>query len=427
MNIEVKDLNEEKVIYSHDPREYVRMLKQILISDSKKIGFLSGAGTSVAINKDDKKFILAMDEMTNIIIKKLEEESKFIEVINDIKKELEDKNEKFQLENILSRITQKASIIGGGILSGLNKNDFEDLKKSIENEIKNIVSVHNNKDLKIADTPHYSFARWIVQASRKCPIEIFTTNYDYLFEMALEKHKAPYFDGFVGGYTPFFYGDAIEQDDKSVPEWTRLWKLHGSLGWKYDTENKVVIKGNKNIGECGEEGDIMIYPSTLKYANSKKQPYVSLIDRLKDFVRQEDSVLFVLGYSFGDQHINETIMSALKKSRSSHVYAFKRSDLKENDEIAQLAMSEKKLSVYGKRHAVIGGVYGKWRLKDEPQKNEAIDVDKYFDEDAVIPDDQWNGLGDFTLGAFEKYVEFLNVLSWNNSYQNEKSDNDGER
>jgi len=427
INIEVKSLSEEKVIYSHDPREYIRMLKQILISDSKKIGFLCGAGTSVAINKPGKEFILAMQEMTVRVIEDIKKERKFVKAIEDIQKELEEKKEKFQLENILSAITQKASIIGAGKLSGLYGSGFEKLKNNVENQIKSSVSVHNNENLKIRDTPHYDFARWIVQASRKYPIEIFTTNYDYLFEMALEEHKAPYFDGFVGGYTPFFYADAIEQDDKSVPDWTRLWKLHGSLGWKYDAENKMVVKGNKNIGECGKDGDIMIYPSTLKYINSKKQPYASLIDRLKDFVKQEDSVLFILGYSFGDQHINETIMSALNKSRSSHVYAFKRSDLKEDDEVAQLAMNQKKISVYGRRHAVIGGVYGKWKLKDEPQSKDAIDLDRYFDEDAAISIEEWGGQGDFILGAFEKYVKFLNVLSWNNSYKTEKSDDDGNR
>jgi hypothetical protein len=427
MNIEVKNLNEVKATYSHDPREYIRMLKQILISDSKRIGFLSGAGTSVSINNDSKKFISAMEEMTENVIKNLKEIPKFIGVMEDIKEELEGRSEKFQLENILSVITQKAAIIGNGTLSGLNKSEFEELKQNVEEQIKNSVSVHNDVDLKIKKTPHYDFAGWILQTSRKYPIEIFTTNYDYLFEMALEEQKVPYFDGFVGGYTPFFFADAIEQDDRSVPEWTRLWKLHGSLGWKYDDEKNIVVKENKNIGVCGEKGELMIYPSTLKYEHSRKQPYVSLIDRLKDFVKKEDSVLFILGYSFGDQHINETIMSALSKSRISHVYAFKRSDLKEDDEVVQLAMKEKKLSVYGKRHAVIGGVYGKWRLKDEPQKEDAIDIDIYFDEEATIGDEKWSGQGNFILGDFKKYVGFLKVLSWNNSYKNEKSDDDGNR
>jgi len=40
----------------HDPREFVKGLQQILISDTKRLGFLFGAGTSMAVkdgaNKD---------------------------------------------------------------------------------------------------------------------------------------------------------------------------------------------------------------------------------------------------------------------------------------------------------------------------------------------------------------------------------------
>jgi hypothetical protein len=34
--------------------------------------------------------------------------------------------------------------------------------------------------------------------------EIFTTNYDLVIEKSLEAIRAPYFDGFVGSYEPFF-------------------------------------------------------------------------------------------------------------------------------------------------------------------------------------------------------------------------------
>ena len=37
---------------THDPKEFVRGLQQILISDSKKIGLLFGAGTSFATKKN---------------------------------------------------------------------------------------------------------------------------------------------------------------------------------------------------------------------------------------------------------------------------------------------------------------------------------------------------------------------------------------
>lgn len=78
------------------------------------------------------------------------------------------------------------------------------------------------------------------------------------------------------------------------------------------------------------------------------------------------------------------------------------------------------MSVYGLRHAVIGGKFGEWRLRDEPKVNESIRVSQYFDEDASIlseeagehkGDERWAGTGRFLLPDFCKLTEFLNDLS----------------
>ena len=79
-----------------------------------------------------------------------------------------------------------------------------------------------------------------------------------------------------------------------------------------------------------------------------------------------------------------------------------------------------KMSLLGRRHAVIGGRFGKWVLRDEPKKADAISVSQYFDEDAAMPsaeiaagkgDEQWGGTGIFQLPDFQKLSEFLNDLS----------------
>ena len=62
--------------------------------------------------------------------------------------------------------------------------------------------------------------------------EIYTTNYDMLFEMALEANYTPYFDGFTGSYEPFFSPESIEtfpREEDFTSRWIRLWKIHGSL------------------------------------------------------------------------------------------------------------------------------------------------------------------------------------------------------
>jgi hypothetical protein len=55
-----------------------------------------------------------------------------------------------------------------------------------------------NKPLHDGPSPYTEFVAWISGSAREHPIEIFTTNYDLLFEQALERVRVPFFDGFCG-------------------------------------------------------------------------------------------------------------------------------------------------------------------------------------------------------------------------------------
>ena len=396
------------MINSHDPREFVRGLQQILISDSKRLGFLFGAGTSMACKKgaNNCSQIPGVRKMTEMVIDEITEKN-FRMALGQIKEELETEKVDFQLEYVLSSIIQKEQVVGKEKLCGLKKTEFEALRKKIESAIIDIVSVHEKRDSFIKELVHGDFILWVNHAARKNPTEIFTTNYDYLFELAFEFHNVNYFDGFVGSFEPFFSPSLVE-DLRSLPEYHKLWKLHGSLGWAYDDKNRKIIRRDQ------KEKAIIVFPNILKYDNSKKQPYVSFIDRLTKFVRADDSVLIICGYSFGDQHINEAILTSLEKAKASHVIGLYCDDFSENSPVSKLARKQPKLSIYGMRSAVIGGKYGKWRMKTEPSKDDSILIDLYFDEDAAIPDNSsttcnWTGEGMFKLPKFQEFVSFLSA------------------
>ncbi len=393
---------------THDPREFVRGLQQILISDTKRLGFLFGAGTSMAIKEGESKdsVIPGIIAMTKILIDSISEQ-KYKSALEMIKKELDESKIEYYIEYILSNITQKEQVVGSEKLCGLTKDDFEKLRKKIEKEMIKIVSVHKKKDSFIDNLLHCDFAQWIAQASRKTPVEIFTTNYDYLLELGLEYHNVPYFDGFVGSYEPFFSTSLVE-DLKFLPQCTKLWKLHGSLGWYLDKES------NKIIRRYQDDSTIIVFPSLLKYDNSKKQPYVSFMDRLSQFRKEDDGVLFVSGYSFSDQHINDVLLNALDRTRTSHVIALYFDDLKKDSHITNLGIVQPKLSIYGKNNAVIGGEFGNWKLKTEPASDDSIILSLYFDEDAIESDKAWTGKGDFKLQDFANFVKFLKYLNYEN-------------
>ncbi len=406
--------------HTHDPREYIRGIHQILISDKKRIGFLFGAGSSFATGIPSSR-VPAIADMTARIVADVETSSpEFAAAIREIQKEIEDSNLHFNIESLLSRIEAKRAVIGGGTLNGLDSAGFLVFADLVKTCVVKLVSVHET--LKAGDRinlAHSKLSGWISKARRRFPAEIFTTNYDYLFEIALEGSGIPYFDGFSGSYEPFFCPEAVE-DVEAYPHLVKLWKMHGSLGWTYRESDKAVVRDRSASAES-----ILIYPSHLKYNTSKKQPYVGLIDRLCTFLQQDDAVLITCGYSFGDDHINERIATSLRRGANSHVIAMYYDQYHDKDKNVVYGLTEAnnnlrimatretggKMSVYGLRHGVIGGKFGKWRLRDEPKVDESIRVSLYFDEDASIPGESWEGTGRFLLPDFCKLTEFLNDLS----------------
>ena len=412
-----------------DPSEYVRGLQQILVSDKKRIGFLCGAGTSLAKKDSNTVTVPAVGQMTKIVIKKLKLVPEFDKAINEIFEEIG--SDKFNIESFLSNVETKYSIIGCGTLNGLDKDKLGQLIQQTKENICEIVSVHKNinQENKM-HMVHTDFAQWIGRADRKFPVEVFTTNYDYLFELGMEDNEVAYYDGFSGSFSPFFCAESVE-NLSYLPQQAKLWKVHGSLGWAIDEQYNRVVRGYEN------KDQLLIYPSILKYANSKKQPYTALMDRLTNFLKQPDAVLFVCGYSFSDEHINERIISALQTDTTAHVYALLYDKYKDDKSgtdylltcdspLTQLAKKNSKLSIFGCRNAVIGCQYGEWKLKREPSKEDTIDINYYYDEDGPeIPDaplnseintqNTWTGKGELVLPDFAKVVFFLQSMIINST------------
>lgn len=295
------------------------------------------------------------------------------------------------------------------MLNSLNKEGFIELIQEIKKGVRKKVSVHKKEDEKIvtkdivSELVQTDFANWIGQAERKYPIEIFTTNYDFLFELGLEHKEIPYYDGFCGSLRAFFNPESVE-DFSFLSKQTKLWKIHGSLGWHYDMDTEKILRVSP------DDDDILIYPSTLKYKESKKQPYESLMDRLSNFLKQDDAILITCGYSWEDEHINSRIISALKTNTTSHVIGLifdKYDKIDEKSNVSKIGLDNPKVSIYASSNAIIGCNYGEWTLKTPPNLKDETNL--YFTLDKN-EDEVWTGKGEFILPDFGKLVSFLNSM-----------------
>lgn len=315
------------------------------------------------------------------------------------------------MEAILSKIRMKIDAIGDGeLLVGLSRDQLFEAESVVCQTIAHEVQPAE-ADIPI-NTPHASFASWVRRINRSAPMELFTTNYDILLERALESAHVPVFDGFVGSHRPFFYPDCLE-DEALLPHpgWVRLWKLHGSVNWEVlaSTPVGIIVRGQPTTGGA------LIFPSHLKYDESRKQPYVAYMDRLSRVLNHEHSLLVTCGYSFGDAHINAILYGTLDARRTANVVALVFGDLSESDPLVQSARRRPNLTVVAANGGVISGAWGHWRLTKPIDATTHSFMDLAFDS-CASPDTAQSGAaqggleGRMRLGDFNWLARFLDDM-----------------
>lgn len=361
-------------------------LRTIIAQGRKRVGILVGAGAPAGMRDDNGKrpLIPAVAQLTEIILGKLDEE--YREQIAGLKAA----SEKQDIETLLSRIRALSSVIGMTEVHGLTGEGYQKMAEAICQEIGEIVNVC----LPSASSPYDELVSWINGSARDHPVEIFSTNYDLLFEEAFEKAHAPYFDGFSGSREAFF-DPASVSDIKMSPRWSKLWKLHGSLGWKANKAGEVVRTG---------QGDAthLIFPEHLKYDQTQKAPYAALLDRLRTFLALEDTLLVSIGFSYADAHISARLSEALASNPSSSVFAFQFQNLEKETHAVDLAKKRSNFSVYARDRAVINGVSADWKTPDElPAKDWGPIRKSYWSAVSADAPKQ------FLLGDIEAFARFF--------------------
>jgi len=147
--------------------------------------------------------------------------------------------------------------------------------------------------------------------------DIFTLNYDTLLEQAADAEGIMLVDGFVGtlhrSFRPecydmdfYFPGQTTEGRVHRYDRAAHLYKLHGSTSWhRSEEDGHLFATSEKN------PDDVVIFPTGAKYGQTLAMPYAELFRRFASTVAQPQSILFAIGYGFGDEHVNTLIRQAL--------------------------------------------------------------------------------------------------------------------
>lgn len=289
--------------------------------DMKNICFLFGSGTSAKAIPLMKGLYEGLQNEKNTFTV---EEKKFLENIKD----------EGNIENVLGVLYSGRSYLEGII----NPNDDEkkhlvtinSLINKIECFLKTKIDVLN-KDTWDTETcttlDNYKKFYFKVALRNKelSRVNIFTTNNDMFNEVALDNLSIHYFNGFSGGvmksFNPASFNYTMSKRmDTSIDKYepvenlVYLYKIHGSVNWiedeTTDVETFFKIKELPLRNEF-KDASVLIYPTPLKQNKSLGAPYVDLFREFQHKLLEPNTVLFVIGYSFSDEHVNDIVYRAM--------------------------------------------------------------------------------------------------------------------
>jgi hypothetical protein len=175
---------------------------------------------------------------------------------------------------------------------------------------------------------HESFIKKLLQRPNNLKrANLFTTNYDMAFDYALDNLGVNYINGFMGvhnrcfrpevyDYDLYYPGQSVTGKVHRAEKVVKYYKIHGSLSWLSTSPSSSNTYGIKEIPlndefKPEENKELMIYPCANKKSFVLDLPYAELFRQFSQAINQPQSVLFCIGYSFYDEHINDIIKQAL--------------------------------------------------------------------------------------------------------------------
>lgn len=206
---------------------------------------------------------------------------------------------------------------------------------------------------------------------------IYSTNIDLMVEKAVEAVAVEFNDGFIGSVMPVFneanFQKTVRKESTHFQNSTELpvfnlMKMHGSVNWKNvgdkiinDYNLSLISRVNKVIGKY-EEGVFPQYsadnaeiskqieapvdfsdfadaynqfqivnPTKRKFSETvMDMHFYELMRMFSNSLERENSLLFVMGFSFADEHIRSIVKRALKTNPTLVVIVFAYEDNDEN-------------------------------------------------------------------------------------------------
>lgn len=280
--------------------------RSLISKPFENVIILTGAGTS---KSSGGKIMKELWDEAFPVAKKADNEA-FFKIINFPNPT---KDSEKNLEELLSQ-SQKAL----GVLSPDENAVVADKIKEVEALVVEACTL----TLK-ADSPHSQFLNKVTSRKLKYSrVKIFTLNYDTLFEQAAAEGNFVLINGFSFSNPHYFNGaffdydlvnrknSRVTQEENFVSKVFHLYKPHGSINWEKIPDGRIV---SRDIDQSSSQ-PLIIYPNSNKYESGYDQPFFEMMSRFQQSVRQPNTLLLCVGFSFGDKHFKSVVKEAVKSN-----------------------------------------------------------------------------------------------------------------
>jgi len=250
---------------------------------------------------------------------------------------------KDEIDELKEELSKRSALLKANLEKASIDKDIEEflslvvLDEKLNGEFKNTIGKKPRYELqtKIAEacrltldpsnTHHGDFLRKLTARKPSDPrVQLYTTNYDTLFEQAAKKLGFTIIDGFSFSHPRVFNGtnfdydivyrerSRIKPDESFVPNVFQFYKIHGSIDWQRGKDGEI-IQVEKTDTPC------VIYPASNKYESSYEQPYIEMIAHFQQTLRKEGTLLIVTGFGFKDKHLQNIIKEAVSQNPNFHL------------------------------------------------------------------------------------------------------------
>lgn len=322
----------DQIIGQDNDDDKIKKIKDKIqeLFNMKNICFLFGAGTSNGA-------IPIMSKLFQKVTTKLDQTGN--EDLKTYFEQLNPKKIKNNLEEVLGLLYSEKNYLEATLTEDvLEENPCVLLINLIEIEIFNSINIDiaHDDNKEVLYTYKAFYQKVTLRNKDLARINVFTTNNDLFNEYAMDALNINYINGFSGGLTKFFNPglfnytfskrmDTSIEKFEPVENMVYLYKIHGSVNWTEDENNANSFFNIKEITYSAENTNahsVLVYPAPTKQNKSLGSPYVEMFREFQKKLLEQHTVLFVIGYSFSDEHINNIIYQALAINSTINVVVF---------------------------------------------------------------------------------------------------------